>query len=230
MQFHAISIFLHRPLFSQTRRASSQLSFDSSTLARRACITSAKFIVQLLQIYRRQHTLRRSNVQLVHIVFSAGLILVYNTCTSVGIEAERAMADLQVCCQALNEIGQAWKNSSRALEVIICIKRDWQSKAMKRQIGKRAISRSDEQRKKRAVDIGLTEHGSLLPIDSASSGVPYAFQGTWDLVDGAGLDFNIDTEVLGAGLATFDPYSGGAFGFGGLGTNDTTARNGSSLG
>lgn len=39
------------------------------------------------------------------------------------------MADLQFCCQSLSEIGQAYKNSTRALEVIICIKREWQNKA-----------------------------------------------------------------------------------------------------
>lgn len=40
------------------------------------------------------------------------------------------MNDLQFCCQALTEIGAAWKNGVRALEVLICIKREWQGKAM----------------------------------------------------------------------------------------------------
>lgn len=42
--------------------------------------------------------------------------------------AHKGLQDLQFCCQALGEIGEAYQNSTRALEVIICIKREWLSK------------------------------------------------------------------------------------------------------
>jgi hypothetical protein len=124
MQFHAVSIFLHRPFFSRNVRDQ-----EVSTQAQRTCVEAAQSTTKLLRIYRKQHTLRQTNIQIVHLLFTASLIHIYNTCSSSGKAAESAMADLQFCCQALGEIGVAYKNSTRALEVIICIKQEWQRKA-----------------------------------------------------------------------------------------------------
>ena len=129
MQFYAISIFLHRPFFSRVTGPGNSDIQEVSRQAQRSCVEAAQKMVQLLRIFRKQHTLRQTNVQIVHLIFTASLIHIYNTCTSTGKEAERAMSDLQFCCQSLTEIGQAYKNSTRALEVIICIKREWQNKA-----------------------------------------------------------------------------------------------------
>jgi len=111
-------------------------------------------MVKLLKIYRKQHTLRQTNVQIVHLLFTASLIHIYNTCTSTGKEAENAMADLQFCCQSLSEIGQAYKNSTRALEVIICIKREWQNKANTTRLKRPgpAFEGMADQRKRRATN------------------------------------------------------------------------------
>jgi hypothetical protein len=153
MQFYAISIFLHRPFFSRKVATASRETDEVSRQAQRTCVQAAQAMVKLLKIFRKQHTLRQTNVQIVHLVFTASLIHIYNTCTSTGKEAENAMADLQFCCQSLSEIGQAYKNSTRALEVIICIKREWQNKAKTARL-KRSSSTVDlnAQRKRRATD------------------------------------------------------------------------------
>ena len=69
---------------------------------------------------------------MVHLIFTASLIHIYNSCTTKPTEARAAADDLHCCCQALGEIGHIYRNATRALEVIICIKREWQSLAATR--------------------------------------------------------------------------------------------------
>ena len=128
MQFYAISILLHRPFFSRSLKQPEHLDQKDLNHPRSICITAAQSIVKLLRVYRKQHTLCRTNVQIVHLVFTASLICIYNAHSSRGAAAANSLEDLQFCCQALGEIGEAYQNSTRALEVIICIKREWFSK------------------------------------------------------------------------------------------------------
>jgi hypothetical protein len=128
MQFYAISILLHRPFFSQSFKQPEHHSQNGSDHPRSICISAAQSIVKILRIYRKQHTLRRTNVQIVHLVFTASLICIYNAYSSKMAAGGNSVQDLQFCCQALGEIGEAYQNSTRALEVIICIKREWFSK------------------------------------------------------------------------------------------------------
>lgn len=129
MQFHAISILLHRPLFSRDRRNRDTRGEDFPSHARSLCISAAQSIVKLLRLYRKHHTLQRSNVQIVHLIFTASLICLYNAYNNIESNAANALEDLQFCCQALGEIGKCYRNATRALEVIICIKSDWFRKA-----------------------------------------------------------------------------------------------------
>lgn len=129
MQFYAISILLYRPFFSRAVTKTGNIHQMDVVDPRTICVSSAQSIIKLLRIYRKQHTLRRTNVHLVHLIFTASLICVYNTCVEKGPAANSSLADFQFCCQALGEIGQAYQNATRALEVIICIKRDWFNKS-----------------------------------------------------------------------------------------------------
>jgi len=64
MQFYAISILLYRPFFSRSlKQPANQLGQKGSHHPHSICITAAQSIVKLLRIYRKQHTLRRTNVQ-----------------------------------------------------------------------------------------------------------------------------------------------------------------------
>src|SRR6266498_3272856 len=120
MQFHVLSIFLHRPFFSRHLLRRTHLSPSAQTTeaarSRHYCISAAHSVAEVIQIYRKQHSLRQNNVQIVHLIFTAGLVHAYNACTTTGLEASVAMEDLQVCCQALGELGQVWRNATRALE------------------------------------------------------------------------------------------------------------------
>lgn len=52
-------------------------------------------------------------------------------CTYASPSPE-ASEDLRFCCQALGEIGQCYRNATRALEVIINVKHEWQKLAATR--------------------------------------------------------------------------------------------------
>lgn len=169
MQFHVMSIFLHRPFFSRNI-GDRQVSIQ----AQQACTEAAQSTVKLLQIYRKQHTLRRTNVQIVHLLFTASLIHIYNTCRTNGRASERAMVDLQFCTQALGEIGIAYKNASRALEVVICVRLEWQRARNDLRL-KRPRSSVDtngdkakilDPRKRRAT--GETQHADMGLVPSAN--------------------------------------------------------------
>lgn len=131
MQFYAVLISLFRPylssqlvcynqIFSSTEDQAHILEADSG------CISAAHGITELLRCYQRQHSLRRSNIQIVHIIFTASLVFIYDVCSRSYSESRTSLSDLQFCCHALGEIGQSYGNATRALEVIILVKSEWQ--------------------------------------------------------------------------------------------------------
>ncbi|KAH7131713.1 fungal-specific transcription factor domain-containing protein [Dactylonectria estremocensis] len=135
MQFHATIILLHRPYLSnQLKQRADMLG----SLAYRAalhdvavdCVSAAHQISEILRCYQRQHSLRRTNIQIVHIILTAALIFLHDICTREYTESRVSLRDLQFCCHALGEIGQCYGNATRALEVIILVKSEWQRLAM----------------------------------------------------------------------------------------------------
>lgn len=140
MQYNAALISLYRPyLSSRFARSGEPLSSlnDQLTLheAAAGCIAAAHEIAELLRCYQRQHSIRRTNVQIVHIVFTASLVFIYDVCTRSYADARASLTDLQFCCHALGEIGQSYGNATRALEVIILVKSEWQKLAAVRPSG-----------------------------------------------------------------------------------------------
>jgi hypothetical protein len=220
MQFYAISIFLHRPFFSRSAQRSVGEDQQESAQERQICVEAAQAIVRILQAYRKQHSLRQTNVQIVHLVFTASLIHIYTICTSTGIDAEKSMVDLQTCCQALSEIGQTYKNSTRALEVIICIKREWQGKAYSTHFKRPSSyvdgttnSAGNEKRKKRVV-YGSKFDEAARPGDLAETAHEPHY--TSRVRDGVSSNFEVSNGILEERypdldtISTEDPF---AFGF-----------------
>ena len=82
-------------------------------------------MARLIRIYRRLYGLRRINIQAVHLIFTATLIHVFTACGALDqARSENAWKNLEICCQALSEMGLAFKNAARALEVVMGIKSD----------------------------------------------------------------------------------------------------------
>lgn len=134
MQFYATFITLYRPYLSSHFVRSGQSlasSRDQDVLldATPGCVAAAHEIAQILRCYQRQHSLRRSNIQIVHIIFTACLVFIHDVCTRDYEEARASQSDLQFCCHALGEIGHAYGNATRALEVVILVRSEWQRMA-----------------------------------------------------------------------------------------------------
>lgn len=131
MQFYATLVALYRPYLSShfVRKGRALASCqDQATLAEAAvgCVSAAHKVAETLRCYQRQHSLRRCNVQLVHIIFTACLVFIHDVCTQSSVGAKSSRTDLQFCCHALGEIGHAYGNATRALEVVILVKSEWQ--------------------------------------------------------------------------------------------------------
>ncbi|KAJ9611157.1 hypothetical protein H2200_004340 [Cladophialophora chaetospira] len=124
MQYHTIMIVTFRPFFASAKTLPGLTTVEIAA-GRNHCTSSANFMAKLIQTYRRLYTLRRINVQAVHLVFTATLIHVFTACAATDLSrSNTAWKNLEVCCQALSELGLAFRSASRALEVIMGIKSD----------------------------------------------------------------------------------------------------------
>ena len=131
MQFYATLISLYRPYMYThlIRRGQCVNTIDArATLqdAALSCFAASHRIADILRCYQKQHSLRRTNIQIVHIIFTASLVFIYDICSRPFLESRSSLRDLQLCCHALGEIGQSYGNATRALEVIILVKNEWQ--------------------------------------------------------------------------------------------------------
>ncbi|KAL4933744.1 transcription factor domain-containing protein [Aspergillus undulatus] len=80
LQYHQIVIFTHRPWVSKSYiQPRSPRQGPGYTHARKMCIESSIAIARLLHIYERHYSFRRMNNQVVSMIFSAALILLYVT-------------------------------------------------------------------------------------------------------------------------------------------------------
>jgi len=136
MQYHELIIITNRPFLGSTIASPGKPS-SYLQVAHTLCFDAANAIVQLLQTNRRQYSLRRTNLHMVHIVFTASLMLVYFSCISRFAEAKLVLANLRICTQALAEMSQAFQSASRALEVIMVVKSRWQTQLRESRRAKR---------------------------------------------------------------------------------------------
>ena len=106
------------------------------------CVSAAVQIAKLLRLYKMQHSLKRINLQAVHIIFTAALVLIHDVCVRPHVESRQSLQELQFCCHALGEIGQYYGSATRALETIILVKSEWQRLASARRIEQSRLKRA----------------------------------------------------------------------------------------
>lgn len=152
MQYHQIVIFTHRPWVSKRYiQPRSPRQGPGYHHARRMCIESSMAVARLLYIYEKHYTFRRMNNQVVAIIFSAALMLLYVTISpgkngSDGTSNAEMVAYLNLCFRALDELGQSFENAKRTRDFLVTLQRRWQAhmrrtgSARKRQPGSRQPS------------------------------------------------------------------------------------------
>ncbi|THX81558.1 hypothetical protein D6D04_04002 [Aureobasidium pullulans] len=135
MHYALLVIILHRPFCSRYYVQPRPLVGRGPQHAREMCIQSAVDIAKLLVCYKRQYTLRRISNQAVHTTFTAALILVYAVVSGIGIASqfrESLESHLDTTCEALSELGEAFPNANRALDVLLAAKRSWQARMLRK--------------------------------------------------------------------------------------------------
>ncbi|KAJ5595131.1 uncharacterized protein N7459_001339 [Penicillium hispanicum] len=141
MQYHQIIIFFHRPWVSKSYiQPRSPRQGPGYHHARRMCIDSATAVARLLHIYEKHYTFRRMNNQVVAIIFSAALMLLFVTVSSSPLMPSRPgevnqphprnaemVAYLNLCFRALDELGQSFENAKRTRDYLVTLQRRWQA-------------------------------------------------------------------------------------------------------
>jgi hypothetical protein len=143
MEYHQLLILIHRPWTSKTSQPTLQKG-PGYMHARHQCVESATAISKLLRRYEMQYTFRRMNIQIIHIIFSAALIMIFATISrrTEPPTLEEA-SNLGVCFRALDELGQAFELAKSAREGLITIQRRWRDFRRKHRGLKRSIESHD---------------------------------------------------------------------------------------
>jgi hypothetical protein len=140
MQYHQIIIFFHRPWLSKSYiQPRSPRQGPGYHHARRMCVESATAIARLLQLFEKHYTFRRMNNQVVAIIFSAALMLLFVTVSSSPMSpgkqgdsptyprSTEMVAYLNLCFRALDELGQSFDNAKRTRDYLVTLQRRWQA-------------------------------------------------------------------------------------------------------
>ena len=154
MQYHQIVIFFHRPWVSKNYIQPRYPRQGPGYLhARRMCIESSTAVARLLVLYETHYTFRRMNSQVVGIIFTAALILIFitvsnshmspipksgldgggenNNDTNNGIDSTDKMEYLNLCFRALDELGYSFDNAKRTRDFLISLQQRWQAQMRK---------------------------------------------------------------------------------------------------
>ncbi|KAJ5513420.1 hypothetical protein N7463_002972 [Penicillium fimorum] len=140
MQYHQIIIFFHRPWLSKSYiQPRSPRQGPGYHHARRMCVESATAIARLLQLFEKHYTFRRMNNQVVAIIFSAALMLLFVTVSGSPMSPVKQgesptfprnaemVAYLNLCFRALDELGQSFDNAKRTRDYLVTLQRRWQA-------------------------------------------------------------------------------------------------------
>ncbi|KAL2839180.1 Zn(II)2Cys6 transcription factor [Aspergillus pseudoustus] len=158
LQYHQIVIFTHRPWVSKSYiQPRSPRQGPGYHHARKMCIESSISIARILHIYEKHYTFRRMNNQVVSMIFSAALILLYVTISTTPLSSRTGLeltdsgtemvAYLNLCFRALDELGQSFENAKRTRDFLVSLQRRWQARmrrsgAMKRNMSSHRLTQS----------------------------------------------------------------------------------------
>lgn len=135
MQYHQIIIFFHRPWVSKSYiQPRSPRQGPGHHHARRMCVVSATAVARLLHIYEKHYTFQRMSNQVVAMIFSAVLLLLFVTVSSSPLMPSKPggvdqphprnaemVAYLNLCFRALDELGQPFDNAKRTHDYLIML-------------------------------------------------------------------------------------------------------------
>ncbi|CAI7601202.1 unnamed protein product [Penicillium manginii] len=186
--------------------------------ARRMCVESATAIARLLHIYEKHYSFRRMNNQVVAIIFSAALMLLFVTVSSSPLMPNKPgetsqphprnaemVAYLNLCFRALDELGQSFENAKRTRDFLVTLQRRWQAHmhrsgpASKRHLSSANLASSDSKKHSSARD--SSRHDS---VASESVRKKSRLSNTLDLSQSQQIRASLTAPFTGS--ASFDTY------------------------
>ncbi|KAL3460983.1 fungal-specific transcription factor [Aspergillus heterothallicus] len=194
LQYHQIVIFTHRPWVSKSYiQPRSPRQGPGYHHARKMCIESSIAIARILHIYEKHYTFRRMNNQVVSMIFSAALILLYVTISTTPLSSRTGLeltdsstemvAYLNLCFRALDELGQSFENAKRTRDFLVSLQRRWQARmrrsgAMKRNMSSHRLPRSATKDASIRDASATRKKTRLTPPNSSGSGNSKTHAGT----------------------------------------------------
>ncbi|KAG9946620.1 hypothetical protein KCU85_g6329, partial [Aureobasidium melanogenum] len=125
MEYHHLQIFLHRP-WTSSQLQPQPLQGAGVHHARHVCATSATEIARLLRIYENHYTFRFINVEIIRILSSAALILIFATVPLPHREIDVEMTGyLNTCFRALEDLGGRYDSAKETRCTLLAIQRRW---------------------------------------------------------------------------------------------------------
>jgi hypothetical protein len=185
MQYYQIMIFFHRPWVSKSYiQPQNPKQGPGYQHARRTCAESATAIARLLRLYEKHYTFRRINNQVVAIIFTAALMLIFITISMSSQDTSRLHSDeknrladmaahLNVCFRALDELGQSFENAKRTRDFLVSLQRRWQNHMRKNGVRpKRSLEPSARFVTKNQQSALEDRTSATTSTDTSSSSVP----------------------------------------------------------
>ncbi|ODV89698.1 hypothetical protein CANCADRAFT_4322 [Tortispora caseinolytica NRRL Y-17796] len=120
LQYWVTTILLNRPFLNQKQYTA--VRDDSERLCRNAAVN----ISSLMAKYYRLYTLRRINIAVVHMTFTAATIHLLTVCTAKqsNLKAE-ARSGLLICCAALSLLSKTYSNARISLVLLTRLMTRW---------------------------------------------------------------------------------------------------------
>ncbi|TDZ38604.1 Nitrogen assimilation transcription factor nit-4 [Colletotrichum spinosum] len=132
MQYFQNVIHSHRPWMSSSYLQPQPPRGPGNMHAQHMCIESATAIAKLIQIYERQYSLKRVNVQGVSVIFSASIMLIF---ASMSRHRRNRTAEtathLSVCFRALDALSSSWECAKRSRDFLLTLQRKWELRSRK---------------------------------------------------------------------------------------------------
>jgi hypothetical protein len=125
MEYFHLQIFLHRPWTSAQLQPQPQQG-PGVHHARHICASSAVEIARLLRIYELQYSFRFVNVEVIRILSSAALILIFATVPLPHREVDGEVTGyLNTCFRALEELGARYDSAKETRCTLLAVQRRW---------------------------------------------------------------------------------------------------------
>ena len=167
MAYHNFCILIHRPWTSKSSQPRGQVGAGYQH-ARQVCRTSAAEIASLLRRHESVYSLRRMNVYVLTIIFSASLILIFGLIAEEWRdtkERDQVVSNLNTCFRALDALGQSFESAKHTHEQLLAIQKHWTQR-------RRSVKR-DSKRKQQVQPDGFAEAHKRQKSSGNSYGATY---------------------------------------------------------